>query len=139
MATYPPPNYTEPLPVFNPINWEPQNTGNTTIDINYANANYLKYPVAQGTETTQDIIVNGTAQFNDDMTIGSGSTANNTPIINTIQKIKDLGLEIYLANVIFNLKQTAVSMANLIKTIATNKFNNIMAIRAFHQNHLLIC
>jgi len=91
MATYPPPNYTEPLPVFNPINWEPQVTANTTIDINYANANYLKYPVAQGTETTQNIIVNGTAQFDSNVTVGSSTTTNLTPTIATNKSQINLG------------------------------------------------
>lgn len=61
MATYPPPTYTEPLSVFNPIYFE---VDTTLMTIDYANKHYLKYPVAQGTETLQQIIVNGTSTFN---------------------------------------------------------------------------
>ena len=48
MAIYPPPTYQQPLPVFNPIYWEEDST---VIDFAFLNANYLKFPVAQGTET----------------------------------------------------------------------------------------
>jgi hypothetical protein len=68
MATYPPPNYTEPIPVFNTINWE-QDT--SKIDVNFLNSHYLKYPVAQGLETLQEINVNGTATFNNNTIINN--------------------------------------------------------------------
>jgi hypothetical protein len=80
MATYPPPTYTEPLSIFNPIYFE---SGETLITIEYANKNYLRFPVAQGTETLQQIIVNGTAAFNNNINVGSTSTANNTPTLTT--------------------------------------------------------
>ena len=80
MATYPPPTYTEPLSIFNPIYFE---SAETLITIEYANKNYLRFPVAQGTETLQEIIVNGTATFNNNVNVGSSSTANNTPLITT--------------------------------------------------------
>jgi hypothetical protein len=47
MATYPPPN--EFGVVFNPIDWNTETGANITID--YLNANYLKFPIAQGLET----------------------------------------------------------------------------------------
>lgn len=60
MATYPPPNFIEPLSVFNPTNWE---TMATTLTTAIADLRYLKFPVAQGLETLQDTITNGTADF----------------------------------------------------------------------------
>jgi len=78
MATYPPPNYTEPLTVFNPDNWERQLTSDTTVTIDYANANYLQYPVAQGGETLSTVNVNGVATFNDDIILNKNPTANIT-------------------------------------------------------------
>ena len=66
MATYPPPNFIEPLDEFNTSNWITNATavGFTPDQIAYLNAKYLKFPVAQGLETLQEIIVNGTASFN---------------------------------------------------------------------------
>ena len=63
MATYPPPNFIEPLDEFNTTNWITSATavGFTPDQIAYLNAKYLKYPVAQGLETLQAIIVNGVA------------------------------------------------------------------------------
>lgn len=61
MSVYPPPNYTEPISVFNPVNWE---TSETAITIDYLNTHFLKYPVAQGLETLQEIVVNGASTFN---------------------------------------------------------------------------
>ena len=74
MATYPPPTYTEPLNIFNPIYFE---NDTTLLTIDYANKHYLKYPVAQGLETLQQIIVNGTATMNDSVEIQTnyGSSA----------------------------------------------------------------
>ena len=69
MATYPPPNYTEPISTFNTSNWE---TSNTALDTNYLNAHYLKYPVAQGLETLQSTIING------DATVSGTGTFNGT-------------------------------------------------------------
>jgi len=66
MATYPPPNFIEPLDEFNTSNWITNATavGFTPAQIAYLNAKYLKFPVAQGLETLQAIIVNGVASFN---------------------------------------------------------------------------
>lgn len=49
MSVYPPPSFTEYIPIFNPINWEA--TIDEGITIAYLNSNFLKYPVAQGLET----------------------------------------------------------------------------------------
>lgn len=75
MATYPPPNYTETLNVFNPSNWIADETG---IDTAFLNSNYLRFPVAQGLETLQDTIVNGDLQVSNDktITITDGITTN---------------------------------------------------------------
>lgn len=66
MATYPPPNFIEPLDEFNTTNWITNATavGFTPDQIAYLNAKYLKFPVAQGLETLQALIVNGVATFN---------------------------------------------------------------------------
>ena len=49
-------------PIFNPNDFS--QVSNVTIDIAYLNANYLKYPVAQGNETFGGISVNGISTFN---------------------------------------------------------------------------
>lgn len=77
MATYPPPNFQEPLPIFNPINWEVQVSSNVSID--YLNANYLKFPVAQGLETFSDTITNNDALF------AGNITMTGTPLVNYIE------------------------------------------------------
>jgi len=68
MSVYPPPNYTEPISVFNPVNWE---TSETAITIEYLNTHFLKYPVAQGLETLQEIVVNGASTFNNSLDINN--------------------------------------------------------------------
>jgi hypothetical protein len=74
MATYPPPNFLEPLPIFNPINWEVQVSSN--ISIAYLDANYLKFPVAQGLETFSDTITNNDAEFAGNITMTGTSLVN---------------------------------------------------------------
>jgi hypothetical protein len=69
MATYPPPNFIEPLSVFNRSNWI---SSSEALQLNpLTPANYLKYPVAQGTETFDDLISLGTATLN--ITLQSGT------------------------------------------------------------------
>ena len=54
MAIYLPPNYLEPITIFNPANWETVDTATTGgggVDIAYLDAHYLKFPSAQGDET----------------------------------------------------------------------------------------
>jgi len=57
MSVYPPPTFEEYLSVFNPADWGAGSSSG--LDIAYLNANYLKYPVAQGTETLIDANVSG--------------------------------------------------------------------------------
>jgi len=74
MASYPPPKYTEPLSIFNPYYYE--NFDTQTIDINFINANCLRYPIAQGQEDLQAISVNGIATFNNDIILNKNPTSN---------------------------------------------------------------
>ena len=62
MSVYNPPNFEEYLSVFNPANWVPETNG---IDTAYLNANYLKFPFAQGAETLQNTTINGDLTFSD--------------------------------------------------------------------------
>lgn len=80
MAEYPPPNYTEPLSVFNASNWEVDT--NQWLTQAYADLHYLKYPVAQGLETLQEIVVNGNSSFSKPLTMTS-STASDRLIRST--------------------------------------------------------
>lgn len=80
MATYPPPTYTEPLSIFNPVYFE---SDETTITIDYANKHYLRFPVAQGTETLQQTIHQGTATFNDDVIVNANANFNDEVLITT--------------------------------------------------------
>lgn len=59
MSVYPPP--TQNVPIFNPLDYIPEITS-LTKDI--ADGLYLQYPVAQGFEELQDIIVEGTSTIN---------------------------------------------------------------------------
>ena len=78
MATYNPP--TENLPIFDPVVFL---SGDEALTTNEADKRYLKYPSAQGTENLQAINVNGIAQFNTNVGIGSSGTLNNTPTLTT--------------------------------------------------------
>jgi len=72
MAIYPPPTFLEDIPIFNTINWEV--SAEDGIDVAYLNANYLRYPVAQGFETLQEISVNGNANFNNPVFVNDNIT-----------------------------------------------------------------
>lgn len=78
MATYNPP--TENLPIFDPVVFL---SGDEALTTNEADKRYLKFPSAQGTENLQAINVNGIAQFNTNVGIGSSGTLNNTPTLTT--------------------------------------------------------
>ena len=94
MATYPPPNFTEPLTVFNPVNWESAITDDgIVITPAYLNANYLKFPVAQGLETLQAITVNGVADFNNTVSMSSSLTMDASTIANRIISNVDYKLQ----------------------------------------------
>jgi hypothetical protein len=68
MAIYPPPNFTETITTFNTVNWE---TSSTAITISYLNANYLKFPVAQGNETLNGMTNLGSTTLNGLTTINN--------------------------------------------------------------------
>jgi len=92
MAVYNPPKKN--LPIFDNLLFI-QNTDTVTVD--YGNNNYLRYPNAQGTENLQDINVAGdavfysTTQFDGTVNVGSGTTGNNLPVVNTNKSLLNLG------------------------------------------------
>lgn len=55
-------------PIYNPNDWI-DSTNNNNLDIAYLNANYLKYPIAQGLENLQAIVVSGSATFNSSVSV----------------------------------------------------------------------
>ena len=64
MSAYPPP--LQDLPIYNSVEFIEENFPLTIQD---AKSFFLEYPTAQGAETLQNIVVNGTSAFNSDMTI----------------------------------------------------------------------
>ena len=78
MAVYPPPNFEEYLSVFNPTNWIAE--AGSGVDTAFLNANYLKFPVAQGTETLVDTTVNGDLTIANKIIYPNGNTQNTAPI-----------------------------------------------------------
>jgi len=87
MATYTPPSNIEPLTIFNPAYFDTD----IVLTQSEADKRYLRYPIAQGTETLKAINVNGVAQFNQNINIGSSSTSNNTPQVTTYKSQLNLG------------------------------------------------
>jgi hypothetical protein len=63
MSVYNPPNFEEYLSVFNPANWGASDSGG--LDTAYLDANYLKYPFAQGTENLLNTRISGDITFSD--------------------------------------------------------------------------
>jgi len=61
MSIYPPPNWLEPLTTFNSSNYQQTISSAGGVDIGYLNANYLKFPTAQGDETFTNTIHTGNA------------------------------------------------------------------------------
>jgi hypothetical protein len=86
MAEYLPP--TENVAIFDTLNF---NAGDEALTYNKAVKYFLRYPIAQGTETLQAITVNGIASFLNTVNIGSSTTANNTPTVNTYKSVVNLG------------------------------------------------
>jgi hypothetical protein len=86
MAEYLPP--TENVAIFDTLNF---NAGDEALTYNKAVKYFLKYPIAQGTETLQAINVNGIASFLNDVNIGSSTTSNNTPTLTTYKSEVNLG------------------------------------------------
>jgi hypothetical protein len=78
MSSYAPP--TENVAIFDSVNFT---SGDETITQSQADKRYLRFPNAQGTENLQAINVNGIAQFNSNVNVGSSTTPNRTPLINT--------------------------------------------------------
>ena len=124
MATYPPPNFIEPLDEFNTSNWitNASAVGFTPAQINYLNSKYLKFPVAQGLETLQAIIVNGVASFNNSQLPTSlgvipASTDSSTTIPTTawVQSAITAGSSNTLTDVLIagnNAGSTSINMNN---------------------------
>jgi len=75
MATYNKPTYTEPISIFNSAYFDTIETAFTQAQ---ADKRYLKYPVAQGLETLQEIVVNGASSFNLPLTMTSATAGNRT-------------------------------------------------------------
>jgi len=98
-----PPNPFPLNPIFNIVDWiQPPNIEGA-IDIAYLDANYLKYPVAQGSETLQTINVNGLAQFLNAVTISQTLTiSNNLTLNNAVGAKRTITASNYVAKDINN-------------------------------------
>jgi hypothetical protein len=70
MSVYNPPNFEEYLSVFNPANWIEPSAGE--IDTAYLDANYLRFPSAQGSENLLNTTIKNTS-INGDLTINNTS------------------------------------------------------------------
>ena len=97
MSAYNPP--IENVPIFDSALFRGTNS-ETTLTTKQADRRYLRFPIAQGNETLQGVVVSGTAQFNStanfnttstfvgdaqfnsNVSIGSPLSFNNDPIIN---------------------------------------------------------
>lgn len=115
MAVYPPPNFTETITTFNTSNW---NEDYIDITPAYLRKNYLKFPVAQGTETLVNTIVNGDLSINQKIVYPNGSTQNTAPVINpiTISNNFNLTTNIFGARSILNSSTVPVDK-NTFRTI----------------------
>jgi len=67
MSIYDRPNFLEPINTFNPSNWI---APDSALDINFLNANYLRYPTAQGDQTYTNLTATGA------LSIGGNATIN---------------------------------------------------------------
>lgn len=88
MATYTPPSNIEPLTVFNPAYFDTD----ALLTQGEADKRYLRFPNAQGTENLKAINVNGVATFANNVNIGSSTTSNLTPVVNTNKSELNIGL-----------------------------------------------
>lgn len=79
MAIYPPPNFTEDINTFNPINWEL--SSNDGITEAFLNANFLKFPIAQGFETLNGINNLGSSTLSGAVNIQGLTTFNNNLVL----------------------------------------------------------
>jgi hypothetical protein len=71
MSEYSPPNWTEPLSIYNPINF--QQTAQTTNGGGGGGSGFLKYPVAQGPQTMKNTLVQGSFQVSASQSINMGA------------------------------------------------------------------
>jgi hypothetical protein len=74
MSVYPPPTNEEPLSIFNPLDYI---FPTDAITREFADKNYLKFPIAQGTENLFDTNVTGTLDVTGNIvinTVGNGIT-----------------------------------------------------------------
>jgi hypothetical protein len=70
MSEYSRPNWTEPLPIYNPINFQnPQATNGG----GGGSGSYLNFPVAQGSQTMKNTLVQGTLQVSAGQSINMGA------------------------------------------------------------------
>lgn len=82
MSQYPPPNNIEPISVFNPANFM---SLDNFLTVEYANKNYLKFPVAQGNENLLSVNVSGTLNANGALSANSTATFNVIPTSTAVQ------------------------------------------------------
>lgn len=81
MSEYSPPNWTEPLSIYNPINF--QQTAQSTNGGGGGGSGYLKYPVAQGSQTMKNTLINGSFQVQAGQAVSMGGNivqSGGTPV-----------------------------------------------------------
>jgi len=70
MSEYSPPNWTEPLPIYNPINFQ---VAQATNGGGGGSGTYLNFPVAQGSQTMKSTLVNGSFQVSGGQSVNMGA------------------------------------------------------------------
>jgi hypothetical protein len=114
MASYPPPNFIEPLPIFNTANWVIDTSAPTTANFD---TRYLRFPVAQGTESFNDLISVGTANLTnisiaDTTSITSSAISQSTAGILTIDNNElTSGSIVFKANDSVSAEQTILTLS----------------------------
>ena len=81
MSEYSPPNWTEPLSIYNPINF--QQTAQSTNGGGGGGSGFLKYPVAQGSQTMKNTLINGSFQVQAGQAVSMGGNivqSGGTPV-----------------------------------------------------------
>jgi len=77
MANYTPPN--EDLPIYNPVEFQKltqEISSGDSVSSTYLKANFLLFPVAQGTEQFSNIVVNGELTLNNNTVVSGDITAD---------------------------------------------------------------
>ena len=77
MANYNPPN--EDLPIYNPTEFSKltqEISSGDSVSSTYLKANFLQFPVAQGTEQFSNIVVNGSLTLNNNTVVSGDITAD---------------------------------------------------------------